>query len=354
MIGIDLFSGAGGLSLGAELAGIEIKMAVEKDKAAALTYSNNHRDVMVINDDISNFGHIPDSLNDNHEERIIIGGPPCQGFSLSNVRTRNKENTKNWLFEEFLRVTEMWYPDWIVLENVSGILKTADGYFWNQIKQSFSDLGYTLNEDVLCAYDYGVPQKRNRVFLVGNLHGIQYDFPKPDRNMKKTTVADAISDLPILMSGASYDKLPYKSDATSEYANRLRGDSAYSYNNLVSANSELILERYRHIPQGGNWENIPEELMRNYTDRTRCHTGIYRRLSMDEPSSVIGNYRKNMLIHPLEDRGLSVREAARIQSFPDNYVFSGSIGQQQQQVGNAVPPMLANVVFEQLLRYQLH
>ncbi len=354
MIGIDLFSGAGGLSLGAELAGIKIKIAVEKDKAAALTYSNNHHDVMVINDDISNFDHIPDSLNDNHEERIIIGGPPCQGFSLSNVRTRNKENTKNWLFEEFLRVTEMWYPDWIVLENVSGILKTADGYFWNQIKQSFSKLGYTLNEDVLCAYDYGVPQKRNRVFLVGNLHGIQYDFPKPDRNMVNTTVADAISDLPILMSGASYDKLPYKSEATSEYANRLRGDSAYSYNNLVSANSELILERYRHIPQGGNWENIPEELMRNYTDRTRCHTGIYHRLSMDAPSSVIGNYRKNMLIHPLEDRGLSVREAARIQSFPDYYVFSGSIGQQQQQVGNAVPPMLANVVFEQLLRYQLH
>ena len=354
MIGIDLFSGAGGLSLGAELAGIEIKMAVEKDKAAALTYANNHHDVVMINDDISNLDHIPESLNDNHEQKIIIGGPPCQGFSLSNVRTRNKENTKNWLFEEFLRVTEMWHPDWSVLENVSGILKTADGYFWNQIKHSFSKLGYTLSEEVLCAYDYGVPQKRNRVFLVGNLHGIKYDFPKPDSNIVKTTVADAISDLPILKSGASYDKLPYKGEATSEYANRLRGNSDYSYNNLVSANSELILERYKHIPQGGNWENIPEELMRNYTDRTRCHTGIYRRLSMDEPSSVIGNYRKNMLIHPLEDRGLSVREAARIQSFPDYYVFSGSIGQQQQQVGNAVPPMLANVVFEQLLRYQIH
>ena len=351
MIGIDLFSGAGGLSLGAELAGIEIKMAVEKDKAAALTYSNNHHDVMVINDDISNFDHIPDSLNDNHEERIIIGGPPCQGFSLSNVRTRNKENTKNWLFEEFLRVTEMWYPDWIVFENVSGILKTADGYFWKKIKQSFASLGYTLSEDVLCAYDFGIPQYRNRVFLVGNLHGIKFEFPKPDTQAIRTTVADAISDLPSLVNGASIESMPYKQKATSLYAKQLRGRSKYAYNNLVSYNSELILERYKYIPQGGNWRDIPSELMQNYTDRSRCHTGIYHRLSMENPSSVIGNYRKNMLIHPLEDRGLSVREAARIQSFPDDFVFYGSIGQQQQQVGNAVPPLLAKVVFEQLLRY---
>ena len=149
MIGIDLFSGAGGLSLGAELAGIEIKMAAEKDKAAALTYSNNHHDVVMLNDDICKLDHIPETLNTLNEQRIIIGGPPCQGFSLSNVRTRNKENTKNWLFEEFLRVTELWLPDWIVLENVSGILKTADGYFWEKIKSSFAALGYTLRENVL-------------------------------------------------------------------------------------------------------------------------------------------------------------------------------------------------------------
>ena len=351
MIGIDLFSGAGGLSLGAQLAGIKIKMAVEKDKAAALTYSNNHHDVVMLNDDICKMDHIPESLNVINEQRIIIGGPPCQGFSLSNVRTRNKENAKNWLFKEFLRVTELWLPDWFVLENVSGILKTSNGFFWQKIKQSFSALGYTLSENILCSYDFGIPQKRNRVFLVGNLHGIQYEFPSPNNKTKQTTVADALSDLPILISGASFDCLPYKCDAHSEYAKQLRGNSLYSYNNLVSANSALILERYKHIPQGGNWENIPEELMSNYKDFSRCHTGIYHRLSMDEPSSVIGNYRKNMLIHPLEDRGLSVREAARIQSFPDNFIFHGTIGQQQQQVGNAVPPMLAKVVFEQLLSY---
>lgn len=351
MIGIDLFSGAGGLSLGAELAGIEIKMAVEKDKAAALTYSNNHHDVVMLNDDICKLDHIPETLNTLNEQRIIIGGPPCQGFSLSNVRTRNKENTKNWLFEEFLRVTELWLPDWIVLENVSGILKTADGYFWEKIKSSFAALGYTLSENVLCAYDFGIPQYRNRVFLVGNIHGIKYESPKPDDKATRTTVADAISDLPNLVNGDLIDRMPYKQKATSQYAKMLRGRSRYSYNNLVSFNSELILERYKYIPQGGNWRDIPSELMQNYTDCTRCHTGIYHRLSMEKPSSVIGNYRKNMLIHPIENRGLSVREAARIQSFPDNFIFYGSIGQQQQQVGNAVPPMLAKVVFEQLLRY---
>ena len=110
------------------------------------------------------------------------------------------------------------------------------------------------------------------------------------------------------------------------------------------------MRRYPHVPQGGNWENIPARLMENYANRTRCHEWIYRRLSVDEPSVVIGNYRKNMLIHPTQDRGLSVREAARLQSFPDTFAFQGSIGLQQQQVGNAVPPLLAKAVFNSILR----
>jgi DNA (cytosine-5)-methyltransferase 1 len=118
---------------------------------------------------------------------------------------------------------------------------------------------------------------------------------------------------------------------------------------LVSKNSKSVIERYAYIPQGGNWEDIPETLMKNYADRSRCHTGIYHRLKEDAPSVTIGNYRKAMLIHPWEDRGLSVREAARLQSFPDNYQFMGSIGFQQQQVSNAVPPLLAKAVFEMIV-----
>jgi DNA (cytosine-5)-methyltransferase 1 len=129
----------------------------------------------------------------------------------------------------------------------------------------------------------------------------------------------------------------------------MRNGNAECTGHLVTNNATEIIERYKHIPQGGNWENIPEKLLSNYTDRTRCHTGIYRRLRENRPSVVLGNYRKNMLIHPWQDRGLSVREAARLQSFPDWYEFQGSIGFQQQQVGNAVPPLLAKAVFTALM-----
>jgi DNA (cytosine-5)-methyltransferase 1 len=129
----------------------------------------------------------------------------------------------------------------------------------------------------------------------------------------------------------------------------MRGDLIKCSNNLVTGNAPHIIERYKHIPAGGNWEDIPKRLMSNYTDVQRCHTGIYRRLRHDEPSVVIGNFRKNMLIHPNKHRGLSVREAARLQSFPDSFRFHGSIGFQQQQVGNAVPPLLAKAVFRQIL-----
>ena len=155
--------------------------------------------------------------------------------------------------------------------------------------------------------------------------------------------------MPELSNGASVSSLPYRIAAKSKYAQALRGGLSKSSNHLVTKNAEYIIKRYAHIPQGGNWEDIPVRLMKNYEDRLRCHTGIYHRLTANEPSIVIGNYRKNMLIHPFEDRGLSVREAARIQSFPDSYEFKGSIGFQQQQVGNAVPPKLAQAVFEAVL-----
>jgi DNA (cytosine-5)-methyltransferase 1 len=130
----------------------------------------------------------------------------------------------------------------------------------------------------------------------------------------------------------------------------MRDGLAVSRNHLVTRNADFILERYRFVPPGGNWEDIPIRLMKNYADRDRCHTGIYHRLRLDEPSKVIGNYRKNMVIHPSQNRGLSVREAARLQSFPDSFVFKGSIGFQQEQVGNAVPPLLAKAVFDAIVR----
>ena len=165
-------------------------------------------------------------------------------------------------------------------------------------------------------------------------------------------MAQAIGDLSSLHNGHSECWMAYGKKRPSSYARELRQKRNGCSNNLVTKNSSKIVSRYRYVPQGGNWQDIPKRLMQNYTDVSRCHTGIYHRLRLDQPSIVIGNFRKNMLIHPLEDRGLSVREAARIQSFPDSYIFCGSIGFQQQQVGNAVPPKLACSVFSEIVRLE--
>ena len=239
-------------------------------------------------------------------------------------------------------------PTYVVFENVKGFLETKDGVFFDRVIDALDKLGYALTHDVLTASEYGVPQRRSRLFIVGSL-GREPTLPSPSKR-QAPNVADALLDLPELTNGAHIDETPYGSAPHSEYSRLLRTGRNTCTNNLVTRNADYVVERYKHIPPGGNWRHIPQRLMSNYADRTRCHDGIYHRLSWDKPSIVIGNYRKNMLIHPSTNRGLSVREAARIQSFPDTYRFTGSIGFQQQQVANAVPPMLAQAVFEQLTR----
>lgn len=346
MIGIDLFSGAGGLSLGAEMAGINVAIAVENDLYAAQTYRVNHPHTLMINEDICQVRNL--QIDRGTQSLVLFGGPPCQGFSTSNRKTRNKDNPQNWLFQEFFRIAKETKPDWIVFENVKGIKETEKGFFITEISQSMAKLGYTCTTMVLCASNYGVPQTRSRLFIIGSLHGKKLKIP--ECSVSLVTVKDAIEDLPSLKNGASQDVLKYKMKPKSDYAKMLRNDLEMCSGHLVSRNNESILMRYAFIPQGGNWRNIPDNLMDNYADKSRCHTGIYRRLIADQPSITVGNYRKSMLIHPWEDRGLSVREAARLQSFPDSYTFCGSIGFQQQQVGNAVPPILAKVVFQVIIK----
>jgi len=349
MVGVDLFAGAGGMSLGAVQSGVEVKIAVEIEPWAAATYKANHPNTEIIVDDIRNVKNIP--IKPNGEERIIFGGPPCQGFSTSNQRTRGKKNADNWLFEEYLRLVKLWRPEWVVFENVKGIEGTEKGLFLENVLNGLKLQGYTTSLWVLNACDFGVPQRRNRLFIIGSLKGITLNKPKPTVS-KPITVRQAISDLPELENGHSTGWMPYSGRKPSRYSQQMHGGIEKSPNHLVSKNARHIVARYKHIPQGGNWENIPARLMKNYRDRNRCHTGIYHRLCEDEPSVVIGNYRKNMLIHPREDRGLSVREAARLQSFPDWYEFKGTIGFQQQQVGNAVPPLLARSVFKLIVKYE--
>lgn len=351
-IGVDIFSGAGGLSLGAEMAGYDIRMAVEKDQSAAATYRLNHPGTLVLEDDIHNIR--PQErlvLRDGESVFIVFGGPPCQGFSTSNTMTRNMQNPNNSLFEEFLRFVSELNPEWFLFENVEGFLHFENGEIVRLVERCFHEMGYQVKHQVLWASDYGVPQRRNRFFMVGNRLGLDFQFPEPYGI--NVTVNDAIGDLPDLINGQMDLSLPYKlpSKKASAYARQMRAGSKRSRQNYVSRNQDYVIERYTHIEQGENWRSIPAELMQNYANTANCHSGIYRRLKAEEPSIVISNYRKNMLIHPTQNRGLSVREAARLQSFPDKFVFAGSLMHIQQQIGNAVPPLLAKAVFEKILAY---
>ena len=336
------------MTAGATAAGLKVVFAVESDKYAARAYHSNHPNCDLYIDDIR---HLPSdklkTIPRGSDATVVFGGPPCQGFSYSNTRTRGRHNSTNWLFEEFIHVVRIWEPDYVVFENVQGIVTTARGLILNIILDRFTQLGYTLTYGTLNAVDFGVPQRRTRFFLIGSRDNTSVALPTPTTGMPPT-VRDAIMDLPNLGNGATISWLRYGETTPSQYAKTLRNGLDGCSSHLVTKNCNRVLQRYRYVSPGGNWEDIPAALMENYTDRNRCHTGIYYRLDYDQPSIVIGNYRKNMLIHPTHNRGLSVREAARLQSFPDSYEFAGSIGFQQQQVGDAVPPQLARAVFRQL------
>lgn len=346
LFGVDVFCGAGGLSWGARAAGIQVIAAVDKDLHAIQTYRTNFPNVNAIQADVD--GLQPIELNVPSRDLILFGGPPCQGFSTSNRRQRGPENNKNWMFRHFLKMVEDYSPEATVVENVGGIREGVNKPIFEAMLTKLRELGYYVHVMILRADMFGVPQKRTRVFSIATKKSIPLKLSASEK--PAPTVWDAISDLPNLENGHFVDEMPYKSAPRSLYSENMRGNLPTCKNNLVSNNADHIIDRFQHVPQGGNWRSIPPELLENYKDLNSCHTGIYRRLNWREPSIVIGNFRKNMLIHPDQNRGLSVREAARLQSFPDNFSFKGSIGKQQQQVGNAVPPKLAHAVMSTVIQ----
>lgn len=353
LIAIDLFAGAGGFSLGLKNAGFIVAQAVENDPKASATYRHNHPEVDFIQEDVRNL--TPERLMErvglaSGELSLLVAGPPCQGFSESNRRTRSTNNPRNSLYQEFLRYLAAIKPKWFIFENVTGLQTLENGVVLNAILTGCKKIGYEVQHRVLNSANFGVPQIRRRIFIVGNRVKKEVIFPKETHNLEAgrcSTVQDAINDLPKLSNGACTDYLQYSNGSKlSNYQKIMRKGSKSNVlqGNLVTKNSSKIIARYNHVRPGENWSSIPHELMDNYKDRSRCHTGIYHRLEWERPSKVIGNFRKNMLIHPEQHRGLSIREAARLQSFPDHYVFVGSIGFQQQQVGDAVPPLLVEQV----------
>ena len=354
MVAVDLCAGAGGLSRGFQAAGIEISIAVEKDHNAAATYRANFPDVDCLEKDIESLsgetilGKLKAKRGDLD---ILVAGLPCQGFSESNRRTRTASNPRNQLYREVLRLLLEIRPRWFVIENVAGIATLNAGRFQEQMIGEFEGAGYRVDSRVLNAGDFGVAQSRRRVFIVGTLTDRRFGFPDAVPGVRPT-VREAISDLPGLENGANVDVRGYAVEwlEISRYAQELRPrELQVVRGNEVSRNTAKVLERYRYIGMGQNWSAIPPRLMENYSNRNLCHTGIYYRLCWDEQAKVIGNFRKNMLIHPSDNRGLSIREAARLQSFSDLHQFEGPLNDRQQQVGDAVPPRLAQAVGEALI-----
>lgn len=344
---IDLFAGVGGLSLGFELAGFDVKIANEFDPSIADAYTRNRPDTKMIVADIRDL-NIEETFSEYvGKTTVVIGGPPCQGFSQKGQR-KSINDPRNFLFLKYYDVVKFVKPKYFVIENVPNLLTTENGYFKNEIIELFSGLGYAVNCGVLCAADYGVPQDRHRTCIIGKLDTDEpVKLPAPNR--RRATIWDAISDLAYLESGEGEEVSQYRCEPQSDYQRMLRQGSRELYNHIATAHSKVTLERLRMIPPERGKEMLPtEHLTKSIYSGTWCRMkkdGIARTITTryDTPSS--GEFT-----HPYLDRAITTREAARIQSFPDTYHFYGPKSSQMKQVGNAVPPLLGKAIAEQIMR----
>lgn len=343
----DLFAGVGGLSQGFIKAGFSIDLAVEFDSSIAKAYKLNHPDTKVYNEDICNMDF--SKIHKQHPNiDVVVGGPPCQGFSQKGKRLK-LDDPRNFLFQRFVDFVKEFKPKYFVLENVPNIITTADGFFKEQIISAFSALGYNLSCGVLCALDFGIPQDRRRAVFIG-----AFNEPAPSlpiSNGKKCNIAQAIYDLPFIKSGegveiSSYDKAP-----SSEYQIELRSNETILHNHIATNHSKSALAKLALIPKGKGKEVLPKELLTK-----SIYSGTWCRLLEDGYAPTITTRfdtpSSGRFTHPILDRCLTIREAARIQSFPDSFVFYGNRTSQMKQVGNAVPPLLAYEIAKVIINHQ--
>jgi DNA (cytosine-5)-methyltransferase 1 len=342
---IDLFAGVGGLSLGFENCGFDVVLANEYDPSIATAYKANHKGTKMIVGDITSLDLEKIFVSYAGKIDVIIGGPPCQGFSQKGQR-KTIHDERNFLFKYYVKVVELVKPQYFVMENVPNILTAEGGYFRKEIDDLFNSMGYQLKMGVLNASDYGVPQNRRRAVIIGKHGGEAPDLPKP-KNVT-VTIWDAISDLAYLNSGEGIDEQEYRFEPQSEYQKKLRNGSTILHNHVVTKHSDLALQRLAMIPPNAGKEVLPEEHLTK-----SIYSGTWTRMRKDEISVTITTRfdtpSSGKFTHPFLDRAITVREAARIQSFPDNFQFVGNKGSQMKQVGNAVPPLLAGAIAEVII-----
>lgn len=344
---IDLFCGCGGLSRGFELAGFEIAGGVDFNQDAIKTFNKNFKNAKGLCCDLSKMSEeeIKKVFGDLSDIDVVIGGPPCQGFSAAN-RNKIEDDPRNKLFFEFVKFVDIAKPKAIVIENVRGIISENNGYAKKQIYKIFEERGYKVNNKVLDASDYGVPQKRMRNFFV-MLRDKAFDFEKMEKSEKKITVEDAIGELYNLENEKSKTNYKLENEACSAYRKYLRSENNIIANHEIKYPAEIVQKRISYVAQGENWQKIPIELFAN--QRNNRHSSAYKRLNEKDVSVTIdtGNSHSNYF-HPLYNRIPTVREAARIQSFDDSFIFEGGRTAQYRQVGNAVPPLLSKALADVL------
>lgn len=347
---IDLFCGAGGLSEGFRQAGFHILAGNDFDEQAGETFATTHREARFLGGPIQNWsaGDFLKAAGVNRGELdAIVGGPPCQGFSVYNHQ-RGLHDERSSLYREYLRVVDGVRPKWVVLENVTGMTSAGKGGAVQAILSGLNALGYEVEARILKAEEYGVPQERRRLVFIGNRIGMPIRWPERSHGpgaLPLTTVRDAIGDLPALRNGEDRGVLAYADKPRSEYQRAMRAGSERVHNHAATKLAAINEARMRHIPPGGSWRDIPIDLLPEGMKRAKRsdHTKRYGRLQWEGLSSTIltkCDVHWGAYLHPSQDRGITVREAARFQSFPDWFEFKGSKTEQYVQVGNAVPPML--------------
>lgn len=357
---IDLFCGAGGLSEGFRQAGFLVLAGNDSFASAGKTFELTHPEAKFFCEPIEELSAerlLKQTGLKRGELTCLVGGPPCQAFSVYNHQ-RGMHDARASLFREYLRMVKGLNPEWVVMENVTGILSAGGGEAVEAIIESLNDLGYVVEFRTLKAEEYGVPQERRRVVFMGNRTGTPIVWPETTHGEGRipfVTVWDAIGDLPKLENGeAPSERLKYRSAPFSKFQRALRGKALSVANHQAPRLALINEQRMQHIPEGGSWRDIPRELLpAGMKKARRCdHTKRYGRLRREGLSSTVltkCDIHWGAYIHPDQNRSLTVREAARLQSFPDWFEFAGPRTEQYVQVGNAVPPLLGRNIAEALL-----
>lgn len=340
---LDLFCGAGGLSCGFERAGYDILLGVDNDKMALETFMANHNGAQAICGDITNVHYESDikPLIGDRKIDVIIGGPPCQGFSLSGPR--NFDDPRNKLYLSYIRLVEEIRPKAFVIENVPGLVALFNGEVKDNIISRFSDMGYSVQYKILCAADYGVPQSRKRVVFVG-MKNPDHHFSYPEADKSIVTCEMALADLPPLVDTLGEERQDYITPPQNDYQKTMRQHSTSVHNHIAATHSEKVQRIISLVPDGGNYKDLPEE----YRNSRNFHVA-WTRFASKKPAPTIDTGHRHHF-HYKYNRVPTVRECARIQSFPDNFVFLGNKTQQFRQVGNAVPPLMAQRIADQLAK----